>query len=598
MIVPMRKVTLLLSARQRTEALKKLRRLGVLHVANVQPPKHESIQSLQDELAEIDRGLELLPPGVPESIPESARERLDDEPLQIARMIDGYDQSRANLASELAEYRDIRSWYDRWGPVSHDDIEILRRAGILVRLYVADKRSLKFLPPEAQIQIVRQEAGTVYFALFCEDPGHKLPFKEQLVPRIEMADLDRLIARLEEQIAEVDELIAGLAAARDKLAAHRADLLQRLEMQEVLHGMGAEERFVWLQGFCPARIVPQLTAAAEENGWAWIVAEPDPDDDAPTLVENPKWLRIVQPLFDFLGTLPGYREFDISFPFLLFFSLFFAMIVSDAGYGLVFVVAAFIASRKAGPEAPKEAFFLVYVLGGATMLWGLLSGNWFGYEDIGRLPFFNWALIDSIDAFSDTNQNTLMYLCFLIAVIHLSVAHALRAWRQINTLKAIAELGWIAIIWTLFFVAGQLVLGEGYEAPTFTGLLFAGGSAAILLFANFRKNILTGILITLGDLPLSIISSFSDVVSYLRLFAVGYASVIVAASFNDMALAGGISGPVAGLGAALILLLGHSLNIVLCLMGVIVHGVRLNLLEFSGQLGMQWSGREYRPFSE
>ena len=107
-----------------------------------------------------------------------------------------------------------------------------------------------------------------------------------------------------------------------------------------------------------------------------------------------------------------------------------------------------------------------------------------------------------------------------------------------------------------------------------------------------------GFLTTLGDLPLTMISSFSDVVSYLRLFAVGYASVTVAASFNGMAVGDGITGIVAGLAAAITLFLGHTLNIVLCLMGVIVHGVRLNMLEFSGHMNMQWSGQEYLPFKE
>ncbi|NQT06695.1 MAG: hypothetical protein HQ575_04045, partial [Candidatus Omnitrophica bacterium] len=103
---------------------------------------------------------------------------------------------------------------------------------------------------------------------------------------------------------------------------------------------------------------------------------------------------------------------------------------------------------------------------------------------------------------------------------------------------------------------------------------------------------------TLGNLPLSIISAFSDVVSYLRLFAVGYASVIVANSFNNMAMEAGFGSIASGLGAAFILFFGHALNIALGIIAVVVHGIRLNMLEFSGHLGMQWSGREYKPFKE
>jgi len=114
----------------------------------------------------------------------------------------------------------------------------------------------------------------------------------------------------------------------------------------------------------------------------------------------------------------------------------------------------------------------------------------------------------------------------------------------------------------------------------------------------FKKTLLKGIGISLANLPLEVISGFSDVVSYLRLFAVGYATVVVASSFNSMATGEGISSIVAGFGAAIILLLGHALNIILAMMSVLVHGVRLNMLEFSGHVGVQWSGKAYEPFKE
>ena len=99
------------------------------------------------------------------------------------------------------------------------------------------------------------------------------------------------------------------------------------------------------------------------------------------------------------------------------------------------------------------------------------------------------------------------------------------------------------------------------------------------------------------SLPLDIISNFVDVVSYLRLFAVGSASLAVAAAFNEMALAGGVSGLLSGALAAFILFAGHALNIVLGAMGILVHGVRLNTLEFSSHLGVQWTGHLYEPFA-
>ena len=188
-----------------------------------------------------------------------------------------------------------------------------------------------------------------------------------------------------------------------------------------------------------------------------------------------------------------------------------------------------------------------------------------------------------------------MKLCFFIGAIHLTIAHSLNARRSIRTLNALAQLGWIAIIWGLFFIAGKLVLSNAL--PGFTTPLLLTGLALVLLFENYQKRkLMKGALITLANLPLGAISAFSDIVSYLRLFAVGFASYIVAASFNQMAseMANGIIGTIL---AALVLFVGHSVNIVLALMAVVVHGIRLNMLEFSGHLNMQWSGKLYQPFA-
>jgi len=145
-------------------------------------------------------------------------------------------------------------------------------------------------------------------------------------------------------------------------------------------------------------------------------------------------------------------------------------------------------------------------------------------------------------------------------------------------------------------VANHLVLGK--PLPGFVAILFMAGVSLIAIFSHFQKNILKGILLSLSNLPLDIINTFSDVVSYIRLFAVGMATVIVASSFNEMALGAGINSVLSGLISVVVLLFGHALNIILALMSVLVHGVRLNMLEFSGHIGMQWSGKKYRPFRE
>ena len=216
------------------------------------------------------------------------------------------------------------------------------------------------------------------------------------------------------------------------------------------------------------------------------------------------------------------------------------------------------------------------------------------HEQIAQIPFLNGLIIGRVNSFVGANQDFMMLICFTIGIVHLTLARTLVAVRQINSLTALAEVGWIGILWCLYFVAGMLVLKR--PAPDLAWWLGGVGLVLVLFFSNPQKGFLLGPAISLSDAILKGISSFSDVVSYLRLYAVGYATVIVASSFNSIALDIGFGSVLSGFGAALVLVLGHAINIILGLMAVVVHGVRLNMLEFSGHLSMQWSGKPYKPF--
>jgi V/A-type H+-transporting ATPase subunit I len=591
MIVPMRKVTLMLSANAKETALKKLRKLEVLHVENVRPPQSNDIDVLQSESARIEDALGIIGEGSQKKRDVSSKDILS----HVNKIIE-LSEEKDNKTRKLEELQETYGWFEKWGSVSYASVQTLKDAGVFVRFYEADKKALKEFPGKASVHIVREDKTSVLIAYFALSEEDRLKFKEDTMPEVEYALLKEEIDRIKNEIKKIDRDLKALFGIRESLLNYLDDLNKRLEFYRVMHGMGDEEHFVYLQGFCPVEVAPKVIKAADAEGWAYIIREPDNPTEVPTLIRNPGWLRIIDPLFKFMGTLPGYDEFDISLWFLFFFSLFFGIIIGDAGYGLVFLGLTVFASIKAGKKVPKEPFRLMGVLSVTTILWGMITGNWFGYAQIARLPFLNSVVIDQIDSFAGDNSMFMMYLCFIIALVHLSIAHALRAIKIINSPKALGELGWIVILIALFFVAGWLVIDK--PLPGFVGPLAMAGIFLTLVFSNFQKNVLKGVGATLGNLPLDIISSFSDVVSYLRLFAVGYASVTVASSFNGMALGAGINSILSGFVAALVLVMGHSLNIVLGLMSVVVHGIRLNMLEFSGHLSMQWAGKTYDPFRE
>ena len=183
---------------------------------------------------------------------------------------------------------------------------------------------------------------------------------------------------------------------------------------------------------------------------------------------------------------------------------------------------------------------------------------------------------------------------FVIGAIHLSIGHIQKGLKYINSVKAIAQLGWVAIVWGLYLIVNQMVLGEA--APGFMIWLFIGGALLIALFSNPGTNFFRGVIKSLSELPLSIINGFSDIISYIRLYAVGLATVLMAISFNQIAIGEGITTVYSGIVAVLVLILGHGLNMILAVMAVIVHGVRLNMLEYAGHAGVEFSGNEYNPF--
>ncbi|MFH1395494.1 MAG: hypothetical protein ABIH09_04995 [Candidatus Omnitrophota bacterium] len=590
----MKKVTLIVSERERAKFISRLQEAGVVHVTAIEQPVHHEIHFLEEKLSKMKKMLWILNPYACDGDKETKiiNERII---LEKADRVEETYQEKENLLQEVRQIRNKMLWFNVWGEFDPEALALLAQKGVEVKLYKLKKSELKQLGKTVKYYVLKKEKGYSYIVKVGLKSNEEIPFDSVGIPaegpekmRNTIAEKQKRIQEIETKLEEEAQQICCIRNCREKLE-------KEYHRLKVKFGMKEEGEFSYLQGYCPVSAVNKVTSMAERHGMGYIVADPENAEDVPTLITNPAWLRIINPVFHFMNTIPGYNEFDISFFFLIFFSLFFAMLIGDAGYGILFLIVTFIVRRKL-KNAPREPFFLLYVLSFATIIWGAVTGTWFGSLQIAKLPFLNSVIIGKISSFAENNQNFMIFICFVIGAIQLTVAHLLRAVRMINSLKALAEIGWILILWGMFFAAGKFVLGNPF--PSYGILFFGLGISLVLFFTNIEKGIIKGTLITLANLPLSVISSFSDIVSYLRLFAVGYASVVVAESFNAMALSGGFNGVVSAISAAFILFFGHALNIILGFMAVIVHGIRLNMLEFSGHLGMQWSGKEYEPFCE
>ena len=590
MIVKMKKVILLTDSKYQQATLHKMRKMGVLHPHLIKHSGSEELRQIENDLEKTDKALLII--GNEASSKPVIKEK---DTVSILNQILSFSETKADLLQELEKKLELHRWFTSWGKVSFTSFQKLKDAGIFIRFYIADKDAYKRLPADKMVYLIKREQNTVYFIFITNNQDEKLDYKEVYIPEVEISHLESEIKRIQHEISETEKSIKNLSGIKNALMTYREELAKKAEFNRVMLGMGKSDTIVYLQGFCPVDSIPEIKKMANKEGLAYIIRDPDDPAEVPTLLRNPRWLQIIQPLFSFMGILPGYAEQDVSMIFLAFFSIFYAMLVGDAGYGLIILLITLFFSRK-NKKAPKEIFRLMYLLSFMTILWGLFSGTWFGSERIAQLPVLRLFIIDKIYSFSDVNQNSLMQLTFIIGVVHLSLARLLAAVQKMNSLSAIGELGWILILWAVYFLANYLVIG--YDLPGIFGYLLLGGIVLVAVFSNYQKNIIKGVLLTLSNLPLQIISSFSDVVSYIRLFAVGLATVIVATSFNQMAIGSGINSIISGIVSVFILLLGHTLNITLALMAVLVHGVRLNMLEFSGHIGMQWTGKKYDPFKE
>jgi V/A-type H+-transporting ATPase subunit I len=577
MIVPMKKVTLLCLAHARDATLEQLRDLGVVHLQPVSQRESESVEAARREFEYVRNALEVLPHH-PDKAPSGRAPRAVVEELwkliHEQRAIEDEQIALAHEEQRLAPF----------GNFNPATVHALRERGVFVHLYQASPKLPAVVPDGAVYVELARDKTSVHFAVFARGPVEVQNAQEVALPAKSLAEVRQRHAALTDRQRAIEEEIARYGGDHAQVAALLADAEDKWKFAEAQAGMGAGagETIAYLQGFCPAEEVAKLQKAAPSHGWGLVVEEPGDSDAVPTLLRHPRWVKPVQPVLDMIGILPGYREVDISGAFLLFLALFFAILIGDAGYGALFLAGSVWARRK-WPQASARLFTLINIMSGATILWGVLTGVYFGYSPA-SLRFLEWPWLK--------NDENVKWLAFTIGVAHLTLAHVWNIVRAPRSLQSVAQFGWICTTWTMYFFALKMVLGK--PMPGFVLPVFAVGVVSIVLFMTPRRQ-LKEEWFNHAMLPLNLVSNFVDVVSYIRLFAVGTASLAVASSFNSMLAPLFAQWWTAIFGVAF-LFLAHALNIALCLMGVMVHGIRLNTLEFSGHIGLQWTGTAFAPF--
>ncbi|MBE6357624.1 MAG: hypothetical protein E7057_00065 [Lentisphaerae bacterium] len=593
MIVPMKKVTLIALQNERESALASLRDLGVMQIELEERFSSES-SAVADRVSFLKRMYDLLEQYAVENKMLPAKKSAVPA-MDAANETYANAEKRAAVESKLVELSRRLENLAVWGDFDRSLLEKLKNSGVNVFLCTAGNVEFEQLRRRDDIQchVISRSKGKIAFAVIAmEDIDESgLP-----VVRLDENDDPR---RLKEKITalkkEQDSLIERLhflADNRGCIADALVGECAALEFCRVRDSLAEHGAVAALTGFVPTPEIGKISEAAKINGWGLLITDPADDEDVPVLLKDNKFTRIIKPLFDFLGIVPGYREIDISGAVLIFFTIFYAIIIGDAGYGIIFGAAS-VCGLLAGKKIPKlvPPMRLLLVLSVAATIWGALCGSWFGMSVIPFTdkPFPALACFRDF-ASSAAKQANIQFFCFVLAVIQLSVGRIWRVVRERNWRAAGQHFGWMLIIWGNFFLTVRLIVYPG-EFPGYMYILYGTGLLLVMVCGvNWKQAS------DVFQFPFDIIGSFTDVLSYIRLFAVGLAGACIAGSFNGMAfdlaqvsvwlLPAGI----------IVALVGHALNIALALLSVLVHAVRLNTLEFSNHTGLSWSGQSFNPF--
>jgi V/A-type H+-transporting ATPase subunit I len=637
MIVPMKKVSLVVLNKERKQALEQLKKLGVVHLEQIEG-RGEQLAAFKEASNNAMVAVSVLSEVKVSKKTPAAPKLSDSEVAQKCREVIELSELKKKLNEEIAADSAELERFAPWGGVTPADFDYLKGKGLSLKMYEIPEDKYNLIDENSKTVCVNRYKKVVRFLLI--DAGEERPSGfpaeafEVPMPVNSTEEIQNRISSDKKQLEEISRSFASLAAFIPQMNAFRKALESDIEFENVYSGMGQESEgkesdLAWISGFVPVDSFNVLSDAVKANGWAMASSDPSDEDDVPTKLKNNKLVSLIYPLTDFLGTVPGYHEYDISGWFLLFFTVFFGMIFGDGGYGLLVTVAMLLIMIKSAAKKEKvpPVLKLGLLLGIATVAWGTVTCTWFGlkpeqlpewlcalsvaplsnaYADTGWLPF--WT--DDASKGTLTTAQNLQIFCFTLAFLQLSVAHFKGMARYRKSLKFLGELGSMLQIWGMYYVVLSMVVSSqiftfdqiiyGIPVGTVSIGLVAFGFALSFVFINYDGSIIASIMESVKGIIsvlLGVVNVFSDIVSYIRLWAVGLAGAAISNTVNEMA------GPLVGhavlfLALVVLLVFGHGLNMVLNLLSVIVHGVRLNTLEFSNHLGMSWSGFKYAPFSE
>ena len=603
MIARMSKYDFVLYAAQGEDFIGKLRDLGLVDITTTGWEPSEEDRQLLLDIEGCTKAAEFL------KAFRQEEGRCDAGAAAFASGEEAYEhyaaaqRNAAAIRAEIARLEKAADELRPWGPFDVTRTERLAGEGIVLRYFFTqrntyDKQAAEWSEHYTVSEISRNDS-TVWFVVVAA-PGEEITLdaQEMKTPHMDIREAERRIAEESAKLAALDAEFSRVAASEKLLAEYGATLKERLQEVRVTATaqQEADGTLLIMEGWAETETSEKVDALLESYpNVVWIKSDPTPEDDTPVKLKNNWFARIFELVGDMYAR-PKYGTLDLTPYFAPFYMLFFGICLNDAGYGAILtLLGAWMLSKNRKPGMMRQAAWFATLCGIMTIVFGGICGSFFGIsmsEWFPTVPFLDF-------------QGKFFSIALAIGVVQILFGMALNIWtttRCFGITQAFGQLGWFIILVSCMLAAALPMAGitiPGFTSGSVAFYVALGlGAVLLLLLNNPKRNPLINFGAGLWDLYNNITGLLSDVLSYIRLFAIGLSGGILASVFN--ALAAGFVPEGAGIVTRLlimipILLIGHGINLFMSTISSFVHPMRLTFVEFYKNAGFEMTMRTFDP---
>lgn len=602
MISPMTKYSFVLLCGQTEEFLSKIQELGVIDITRSLKPIDEKSEKLLADADEVKKALSVL---------KSCKGEPDKSSVSgcSAKDVLDTDERIAELRGELTSAKKELVARKPWGEFSSEDLQKLEAKGLQIRFYSCPKKKFDASWGDIQpLQVISETESTVFFVTVAPaGEQYSFPIEPVAAPAGSVNEAEKTLADLQARLDGENRKLANLKSCIGNLEKTYADRLGELDLYfaEAATEKAVDNYVTVLTGFAPVEDDDRLKKAFDELGVYYTAEAATKEDNPPIKLHNNWFARNFEVLTGMYG-MPVYDEFDPTPVLGPFFMLFFAMCMGDAGYGIVLMLIALYMKQKMQDSGLGKMYRLIGFLGGMTFFVGLFLGTFFGMSILSASWAPSWLKALCIDGWFPDGKiagfPVQMVLAVAIGVLHICLAMIIKTvnfTKRFGFSKTISTWGWTTLI-----VGGIVVISLGMmevlSAEVFKWVIIALAAVsglAIFVFNTPGRNPLVNIGSGLWDTYNMVTGLLGDVLSYIRLYALGLAGGMLGNAFNIMGtMILDIPVPVVNwVFCIVILIFGHVLNLAMSCLGAFVHPLRLTFVEYFKNSGYEGTGAKYNP---